>query len=204
MGWQYVNRILSTVAVAIAGALLSCGGSDSAMKSSADICDCRPTTAAADDYRHAAKHVPLPGGIPTEITVGTILSWPDGEPAFDAPRTGRELQLFHVAHAFLQFAWVRPGDCDITMEVSETSDRNAARVIVETPVDGEYCPARKNLQNQLSQLGEQVSTNSGELKQPRPVEITGLAFQDFDHNRGSAKVATSWELHPATVTVLPQ
>jgi hypothetical protein len=139
-----------------------------------------------------------------EIIVSTIVSWPDGEPAFNAPRIGRELQLFHVAHAYLQFAWVRPGDCDITMEISQVPDRNAARAIVETPVDSEYCPARSNLQKQLSQLGEQVSTNSGELKQPRLVEITGLAFQDFDHKRGSAKVANSWELHPATVSVLPQ
>jgi hypothetical protein len=31
----------------------------------------------------------------------------------------------------------------------------------------------------------------------------GLAFEDFDHNRGSAQVATIWELHPAIVNLLP-
>lgn len=202
MAWHLSKALIAALTVAIATGFPSCGGRDRTI--SEDICGCSPTTAAADDYRHAAKHVSLPGGTPTEITVGTILSWPDGEPGFDAPRTGRELQMFHVAHAFLQFAWVRPGDCDITMEISETSDRNAPRVIVETPIDSEYCSARKSLQQQLAQLGEQVNTNSGDLKQPRPIEVTGLAFQDFDHNRGSAKVATSWEIHPAMVNVLAE
>jgi hypothetical protein len=30
-----------------------------------------------------------------------------------------------------------------------------------------------------------------------------MAFEDFDHNRGSVHVATIWELHPATVNLLP-
>ena len=185
--------------------LLSCGGHDSSVDPQAeDICACSPTAPATSDYRHAAKHVPLPSGTPNEITVDTILGWPDGEPAFDAPRTGRELELFHIARAFLQFAWVRPSDCDITMEVSRTPDRNAPRVIVETSVDSEYCSSRRSLQQQLASLGEQVNKKSGELKQPRPVDVLGLAFQDFDHDRGSAQVATSWELHPAIVKLLPQ
>jgi hypothetical protein len=28
-----------------------------------------------------------------------------------------------------------------------------------------------------------------------------MAFEDFDHSRGSAQVATIWELHPAIVTI---
>jgi len=28
-----------------------------------------------------------------------------------------------------------------------------------------------------------------------------MAFEDFDHNRGSVQVATIWELHPAIVTI---
>jgi hypothetical protein len=32
-------------------------------------------------------------------------------------------------------------------------------------------------------------------------QITGMAFEDFDHSRGSAQVATIWELHPAIVTI---
>jgi hypothetical protein len=185
--------------------LLSCGGHDSSVNpQSEDICACSPSTAASSDYRHAAKHVPLPAGTADEITVDTVLGRPDGEPAFDAPRSGRELKLFHIAHAFLQFAWVRSTDCDVTMEIAGTADRNAPRVILETPVDSEYCSSRRSLQQQLAQFGEQVNKNSGELKEPRPVDVLGLAFQDFDHTRGSPKVATTWELHPAVVKVLSQ
>jgi hypothetical protein len=28
-----------------------------------------------------------------------------------------------------------------------------------------------------------------------------MAFEDFEHNRGSARVATVWELHPAAVNL---
>jgi hypothetical protein len=42
------------------------------------------------------------------------------------------------------------------------------------------------------------------VKPALPVEVTGLAFQDFEHNRGSAQVATTWEVHPAVVNILPQ
>ena len=178
---------------------LSCGGSD---KSQQDICNCVPTQSPESDFRHNAKHVPLPSAMPAEINVDTILSWPLGpDPAFDAPRQGRELQLFHISRAFLEFAWERPEDCDLTLEISQVPDKTAPRVIVETPIESEYCSARRQLQKQLAGLGEQLNTNSGELHQPRQVEVTGLAFRDFAHGRGTAVVATLWELHPAVVNV---
>ena len=34
-----------------------------------------------------------------------------------------------------------------------------------------------------------------------PVDVLGMAFQDFNHPRGTAHVATVWELHPAVVTL---
>jgi len=43
--------------------------------------------------------------------------------------------------------------------------------------------------------------HGGELSQPLSAEILGMAFEDFEHNRGSAQVATLWELHPAIVTL---
>jgi len=43
------------------------------------------------------------------------------------------------------------------------------------------------------------------IAQPRPlalpVDVLGMAFEDFDHNRGSVQVQTIWELHPAIVTI---
>ncbi|MBV9608810.1 MAG: hypothetical protein JO187_04565 [Acidobacteria bacterium] len=171
-----------------------------------DICNCLPVEPDIADYRHAAKHVPLPNTTPQEVTVTDILSWDQGLPVLppDAPRTGRELQLFHVAQAFLQNASVNAADCDVHLEISQSADKNAPRVIVETPVDSEYCTARKNIQSQLSQHGFQLdATHGGELPQALAAQVTGMAFEDFEHNRGSAQVATLWELHPAVVTLVP-
>ncbi len=171
-----------------------------------DICNCLPLEPDYADYRHAAKHVPLPDVAPQEVTVAGILAWDQGLPVLppDAPRSGRELQLFHVAHAYLQNASVNAADCDVHLEISETADRTAPRVVVETPVDSEYCSARRNIQRQLSQHGFRLdATHGGDLPQALPAEVTGMAFEDFEHNRGSAEVSTLWELHPATVTLLP-
>lgn len=182
--------------------LISLNWSCSALK---DICNCVPYEPSVLDYRHDAKHVPLPAVTPVEITVQTILSWPQ-TPALppNTPRFGRELTLFHVAQAFLQNASVNTADCDVHLEISATADPKAPRVIVETPVDSEYCSARKNIQNQLAQHGFTLDdTHGGDLKQALPAEVTGLAFEDFEHpqSRGTPEVATLWELHPATVTI---
>lgn len=183
-------------------ALITLNWSCSALK---DICNCVPYEPNRLDYRHDAKHVPLPNVAPVEITVQTILSWRQTAvlPP-NAPRFGRELMLFHVAHAFLQNASVNTADCDVHMEISATPDRTAPRVIVETPVDSEYCAARQNIQKQLAQHGFTLDdTHGGDLPQALPAEVTGLAFEDFEHpqGRGTPEVATLWELHPAIVTI---
>jgi hypothetical protein len=170
-----------------------------------DLCKCLPIEPDILDFRHLAKHVPIPTVAAEEIGVDTILSWT--QDAFvdpSAPRTGRELQVFHIANAFLQEASVNGADCDVHFEISQTADKSASRVIVETPVDSEYCTARQNAQSQLAKHGFRLdSQHGGELPLALPVEVLGLAFEDFDHNRGSAQVATIWELHPATVNLLP-
>jgi hypothetical protein len=170
-----------------------------------DLCKCLPVEPDILDFRHLAKHVPIPTIAAQEIGVDTILSWTqDAFVAPDAPRTGRELQVFHVANAFLQEASVNAADCDVHFEISQTADKNAPRVIVETPVDSEYCSARQSAQSQLAKHGFKLdSQHGGELPQALPVQVLGMAFEDFDHNRGSAQVATIWELHPATVNLLP-
>jgi len=183
-------------------ALISLNWSCSALK---DICNCVPFEPTIADYRHDAKHVPLPAVTPVEITVQTILSWPQ-TPVLppNTPRFGRELTLFHVAHAFLQNASVNTADCDVHLEISATADPKAPRVIVETPVDSEYCSARKNIQNQLAQHGFTLDdTHGGDLPQALPADVTGLAFEDFEHpqSRGTPEVATLWELHPAIVKI---
>jgi hypothetical protein len=168
-----------------------------------DLCKCLPIEPDIADFRHLEKHVPIPNIAAQEIGVDTVLSWTqDAIVAPDAPRTGRELQVFHVAKAFLQEASVNVADCDVHFEISLTADKNADRVIVETPVDSEFCSARQNAQSQLAKHSFKLdSQHGGELQQALPVEVLGMAFEDFDHNRGSPQVKTIWELHPAIVTI---
>src|ERR1700730_10246658 len=100
-------------------------------------------------------------------------------------------------------------DCNITVEISQTADKKTRPVIVETPVDTEFCSARKNIQAQWAQHGVRLDAErGGERPQALPADVLGMAFEDFDHSaiglqRGSAQVATVWELHPATVNLAP-
>jgi len=168
-----------------------------------DLCNCVPFEPDTLDYRHAAKHVAIPNVAPIETDIPMILAWPqDLALPPDAPRSGRELQVFHVAQAFLQNASVNSGDCDIHLEISASASKSAPRVVVETPVDANFCPARQSIQSQLQQRGFTLdATHGGEIPTAIPADVTGLTFEDFEHNRGSAQVATLWELHPAQVTL---
>jgi hypothetical protein len=169
------------------------------------ICNCTPSGPDSTDYRHAAKHVGLSGSSGAEINVATMMSWgtPPDPPA-DAPRSGRELQMFHITRAYMHFVWLVGSDCDIHVEIADSPDPNAPRAIVETPIDSVFCPARSNLRQALSGRGVPINMNGYDLPTPVPVEVLGLAFQDYNHPRGTTHVATVWEIHPAIITVLPQ
>jgi len=145
----------------------------------------------------------LPHVTPTDVTVSDILHWDvPPQPDFFAARQGRETQLFHVTNAILQFAWLRTGDCDLHLEIADSMDHNAPRIIIETPHMDSFCSARRQLAQQLKAKGFTLNSNSGELPNPVPADVVGLAFRDFDHpQRGSVHVATVWELHPAVVTL---
>jgi hypothetical protein len=192
---KFSNLLLATAILVLV--TVSCGGG-------ADICDCTPLTPVWRQYRSAAKHMPLPDIAPVDITVSTMLQWPQNpNPAFHAPRQGRELQLFRIRRAFLQNAGMDRGDCDLHFSISDSPDKNAPRAIVETPVDPEYCPGRRTIQAQLAQHGFRLDAeHGGELPSPVPVEVLGLAFHDFNHDR-PLPFATTWELHPAIVTLVP-
>jgi hypothetical protein len=192
---------MAVVALLFAG-MISCGGTD--------VCHCTPTAPVTQDFRHAEKHVPLPGVTPVETTVTQILTWPAGpDPTTTTPRTGRELTLYHIATAYLQNVRLISFDCDVHLEISDVSSKIAPRVIVETPIDREYCPSRQALDDQLAKRHFRLAYVSNaqvmraELPQALPVSVLGLAFRDFEHERGSQEVGTPWELHPAEVTVLP-
>jgi hypothetical protein len=168
-----------------------------------DLCNCDPTEPSSVDYRTAAKHVDLPSGAPQEITVTDVIQFPVGpSPAPDAPRSGRELQLFHIANAFAQVVWLNPTDCDVHVELSATADKNAPRIIVETPHMDSYCQSRQQLSAMFNAHGVIIDNNRKEVNPPLAADVVGLAFQDIPHaTRGSAQVATVWELHPAVVTL---
>src|SRR3977135_793941 len=136
---------LTLIAILVALTAVSCNGQDFGFvqPTPEDLCKCLPIEPDIADYRHLAKHVAIPNIAIQEVTVEIILSWSqDPVRPPDAPRTGRELEVFHVANAFLQTASVNAVDCDVVMEISHTADKHASRVIVETPVDGEYCSSR--------------------------------------------------------------
>jgi hypothetical protein len=184
----------------LAFVLVSCGGGNES--SSVDICACVPDAPPSADHRHAEKHVPLPSQTPQEISVSTILNWPVDSDLLqpDAPRRGRELSLFHISQAFVQRIKLEHNDCDEHFEISATSDKTAPRVIVETPIDSEFCPSRRAIQQQLLRHGISFNGGAVELFPALPADVVGLAFEDFSHpGRGSNFVATVWELHPAIV-----
>jgi hypothetical protein len=194
---------LTWMTILVTLATMSCSGQDFGFlqPTPEDLCKCLPLEPDAADYRHAAKHVPIPNIVAQEVSVEIVLTWSQDLfiPA-DALRTGRELEVFHIANAFLQNVSVNALDCDVSMEISQTADKSSSRIIVETPVDSEYCGARQNLQAQLKRHGFRLdSQHGGELPQALPVDIVGMAFEDFEHDRGP--VATLWELHPAIVTL---
>jgi hypothetical protein len=68
-----------------------------------------------------------------------------------------------------------------------------------------FAARRKNTQSQLAQHGFRLDVeHGGELPQALSAEVLGMAFEDFEHNRGSGQVTTLWELHPATVNLRPE
>ena len=173
----------------------------------AALCDCKPTHITKDDWRIEFKNGSLPETDPTDTTTAAILQWPEGpEPGQRAARSGRELTLYRIRKAYLQTVFFRSSDCDLHLEISEDGSKTAPRMIVETPGRAEYCLPRSALFTDLQGRGIAVTDVNQEIK-PLEVEVIGVAFRDQAHPvwfaRGSDKVATLWELHPATVKLLP-
>ncbi len=173
------------------------------------LCDCKPTHITKDDWRIEHKNGPLPHLEPEDTTVVAILSWPEGsEPGPRSPRTGRELKKYRIHRAYMQTVFLRKGDCDLHIEISEQPDKAAPRMIVETPGSPDYCEARTTMYADLRHRGITITDLNQELSPAIPVEVEGVAFRDQAHTvwfaRGSDRVKTLWEIHPAIVNVLPQ
>ena len=127
-------------------------------------------------------------------------------PVATAPRSGPELQVYRIKRAYIQAAFLREGDCDFDLEISEEARKDAPRMVVETPGMKEFCPARRDFVRALQRNGLVLTNWSQEFAQPLPAEITGLAFRDQWHPfwipRAGPRVETFWELHPAVIRIL--
>jgi hypothetical protein len=132
---EYERIGLTAILILAALCVVSCNGQDFGFlqPTPQDLCKCVSLEPDIADYRHLAKHVPIPNIAAQEVSVEVILTWSQ-DPVIppDAPRTGRELEVFHMANAFLQNASVNAVDCDVVMEISQTADKSSPRMIVET------------------------------------------------------------------------
>jgi hypothetical protein len=168
-------------------------------------CSCQPEVSPKGEFRYESKHVRLPKTPAEEITIKEITDWipqyfPGETFSTETPRQDRELRLFHISHAFLQAAWINRRDCDFHLEISTDEKKDSSRIIVE--MTKEYCSERKELQTQMAAKGFVLDEKLHELPQPVPVDIVGLAFQDNAEPRGSSKVNSLWEIHPAIVKIV--
>jgi hypothetical protein len=168
-------------------------------------CSCQPEVSPKGEFRYESKHVRLPKTPAEDITIEEITDWipqyfPGETFSPETPRQDRELRLFHISHAFLQAAWINRGDCDFHLEISPDGKKDSFRIIVE--MTKEYCSERKELQAQMAAKGFILDEKLREFEQPLPVEVVGLAFQDNAEPRGSSKVNSLWEIHPAIVKIV--
>ena len=168
-------------------------------------CSCQPEVSPKGEFRYESKHVRLPKTPAEEITIEQITDWipqyfPGETFSPETPRQDRELRLFHISHAFLQAAWINRRDCDFHLEISPNEKKDSFRIIVE--MTKEYCSERKELQTQMAAKGFVLDDKLREFEQPLPVEVVGLAFQDNAEPRGSSKVNSLWEIHPAIVKIV--
>ncbi len=170
------------------------------------LCDCKPTHITKDDWRIEYKNGSLPHLEPEDTSVAAILGWPEGpEPGPRTRRSGPELKMYRVRRAYMQTVFLRKGDCDLHIEISEQPDKTAPRMIVETPGRPDYCAARTTMYADLQRRGITLTDLNQELSPAIPVEVEGVAFRDQAHTvwfaRGSDLVKTLWEIHPAIVKI---
>ena len=168
-------------------------------------CSCHPEVSPKGEFRYESKHVRLPKTPAEEITIEKIMDWipqyfPGETFSPETPRQDRELRLFHISHAFLRAAWINRRDCDFHLEISPDEKKDSSRIIVE--MTKEYCSERKELQAQMAAKGFILDEKLREFERPLPVDVVGLAFQDNAEPRGSSKVNSLWEIHPAIVKIV--
>src|SRR5438094_6940494 len=161
----------------------------------------------AQHFRWALKTRPAPASpyaIVDHLSVRQLVAW--NVPAAarsDDTIDVRERGVYRLT-GYVRLAKISPDDCDLHLQVSDTATGNGPQIIAEIP------PTDVDLQREVARLVGGVSTRphrfDGALAVP--LTITGYAFVDQEHAtkipskrghaRGTAAVATVWQIHPGT------
>lgn len=134
-----------------------------------------------------------------------MLTWPVGTtpPATRCAVAGSQRFIKFPAPMFKN-ARLISSDCDLHFELSDLPDTSAPHVVVETPMDPEYCPSRRAIAAAFEQHHFQlraVNASQAQLAQALPVSLLGWRFRISSTEGGTAQVTSPWELHPAEVSV---
>jgi hypothetical protein len=107
------------------------------------------------------------------------------------------------------YAWIiklSDEDCDIHIELSADNKKSSKRIIAEIPNTTEYCDLHKRVMNDLTNKFHLNPKTEYHFDQKdnggKPLMITVMGYLFWDsghptnHNHGSKKVGSVWEIHP--------
>ena len=119
----------------------------------------------------------------------------------------REKKLISVTG----YAWIiklSGEDCDIHIELSADNKKSSKRIIAEIPNTSGYCEFHKQILKDLVSRYNLTAKNEYRFDKKdnggKPIKMTvaGYLFWDSghptNHNHGSNKVGSVWELHPVS------
>ena len=176
-----------------------------------DDCGCNYLGKAAHKRQQIKNRLPVESLVPTHLLISDILKMQISKSEKDQIKADpnkailRENEIVSITG----YAWIiklSSDDCDIHLELSETNDRAASRVIAEIPNTKEYCNLHAKILSDLvnkyhlhkkKEYHFDKTDNGGE---PIKINVTGFLFWDSGHptnkSHGSDKVGSVWELHP--------
>ena len=142
----------------------------------------------------------------TQITVAQLIAEdiPTIQGLPNTPVAGTDEDTIYHLTAFVMRVKLSTDDCDIHMEVADTPDPAAPRIIVEVP------PTLASVQNLVARLlgRATIPTGGKTYTATSAVRLFFMGYGFFDvshltndgnkagHNHGTAHVATILELHP--------
>ncbi len=138
-------------------------------------CSCEPEVSPKGEFRYESKHVRLPKTPAEEITIEQITDWiPQYFPGETfSPETPRQDRELRLFHISHAF-----------LQAAWINRRDCDFHLEISPNE------KKDSFRIIVEM------------KPLPVEVVGLAFQDNAEPRGSSKVNSLWEIHPAIVKIV--